>query len=67
MHDTLHNNWLIGFASWLLILGRVLGLIAFYIGSVLALLAVAVVFAFTVGLLLLWAGIHLMLWVWPLN
>lgn len=67
MHDTLHNNWIVGFASWLAIILRALGLVAFYIGSVIALFAVAAAIAFCVGLALLWAGIHVMLWIWPLQ
>lgn len=66
MH-TLHNNWIIGFAAWLVLVFRAVGLVAFYMAAAAAVLLVLAAIMLVVGLMMLWAGIHVMLFFWPMQ
>lgn len=67
MDHTLHSNWLLGFGAWALIVIRAAGLVVFYLVSLLAVLAILGAVIFLTFLMMLWAGIHVMLWFWPLQ
>lgn len=66
MH-TMHDNFIIGFAAWAAAVLRALGLLVFYLASAAAVLSIIAIVMFVTVLFMLMAGIHVMLWLWPLQ